>query len=59
MTKAVADLQALLGESAVIDDPAQMSAYLNEPRKRFHVPAAAVVRPADVAQVQPVQPWRS
>jgi FAD/FMN-containing dehydrogenase len=57
LTKAVADLQALLGESAVIDDPAQMSAYLNEPRKRFHVPAAAVVRPADVAQVQAVARW--
>jgi D-lactate dehydrogenase (cytochrome) len=57
LTKAVADLKALLGENAVIDDPTQMSAYLNEPRKRFHVPAATVVRPADVAQVQTIARW--
>ena len=47
----------MLGESAVIGDPAQMAAYLNEPRKRFHVPAVAVARPADVAQVQALCRW--
>lgn len=56
---AVADLVGLLGESAVIADPAQMAAFLDEPRKRFHTPAAAVVRPADVAQVQAVCRWAS
>ena len=35
--------------AAVIADPAQMGAYLNEPRKRFHTPAVAVARPRDVA----------
>ena len=57
MTKAANELKALLGDGAVIDDPGQMSAYLNEPRKRFHVPAAAVVRPASVAEVQAVARW--
>ena len=31
-----------------------MGNYLNEPRKRFHQPAAAIALPADVAQVQAV-----
>ena len=31
-----------------------MAPYLNEPRRRFHMPALAVVRPADVAQLQAV-----
>ena len=53
------DLQALLGESAVITDPARMSAYLNEPRKRFHVAAQAVAMPADVGQVQALVRWAS
>ena len=44
-----ADLRALVGESAVIADVPAMAAYLNEPRRRYHVSAAAVVRPADVA----------
>ena len=51
------ELIAHVGESAVIGDTAQMPAYLNEPRKRFHAPALAVVRPADVAQVQAVCRW--
>ena len=57
MTKRTDELKALIGDSAVIDDPAQMSAYLNEPRKRFHVPALAVARPASVAEVQAVARW--
>ena len=57
MTKLTDELKALIGDSAVIDDPAQMSAYLNEPRKRFHVPALAVARPASVAEVQAVARW--
>ena len=52
-----AELAALLGENSVIGELSQMNAYLNEPRKRYHVAAAAVVRPADVAQVQAVARW--
>lgn len=50
-------LQALLGDAGVITDPARMSAYLNEPRKRFHQTAPAVALPADVAQVQALARW--
>ena len=57
MAKQIDELKALIGERAVIDDPALMSPYLNEPRKRFHVPAAAVVRPSSVEQVQAVARW--
>ena len=53
----IAGLAALLGESAVIGDVAQMPAFLNEPRKRFHVPAVAVARPTDVGQVQAICRW--
>src|SRR5689334_15096511 len=53
----VAGLTAILGENSVIKDAAQMAAYLNEPRKRFHTPAAAVARPADVTQVQALSRW--
>ncbi|MEP7241528.1 MAG: FAD-binding oxidoreductase [Devosia sp.] len=55
----LAALRGLIGEAAVIDDPGRMAAYLNEPRKRFHVPVAAVARPADVAQVQAICRWAS
>ncbi len=51
------ELTGLLGESAVIGDQAQMAAYLNEPRKRYHTPALAVVRPMDVGQVQAICRW--
>jgi FAD/FMN-containing dehydrogenase len=53
----VAQLTGLIGESAVIGDPGAMGSYLNEPRKRFHVPATAVVRPGSVEQVQGVARW--
>ncbi len=56
-TQIVAQLIGLLGESAVIGEPGAMGSYLNEPRKRFHVPAVAVVRPSGVAQVQAVARW--
>jgi FAD/FMN-containing dehydrogenase len=55
---AIADeLRALVGEGAVIAEPAQMAGYLSEPRKRFFTPAAAVARPANVAQVQELARW--
>jgi FAD/FMN-containing dehydrogenase len=57
LTKRTDELKALIGESAVIDDPARMSAYLNEPRKRFHVLALAVARPGSVEQVQAIARW--
>jgi FAD/FMN-containing dehydrogenase len=51
------ELRAIVGESAVIDDAGQMATYLNEPRRRFHMPAAAVVRPGTVPEVQAVARW--
>jgi len=56
-TQLLAGLTALLGADSVIGDVSQMGAYLNEPRKRYHTPALAVVRPADVAQVQALCRW--
>src|ERR1700761_7277514 len=56
-TQLLAGLTALLGADSVIDDVSRMGAYLNEPRKRYHLPAAAVARPADVAQVQALCRW--
>src|SRR5690606_16097685 len=52
-----AALSAIVGSSNVVGDASQMGAYLKEPRKRFHVPAAAVVTPADVPAVQAVMAW--
>ena len=56
-SQVIAGLTELLGPAAVIGDVAQMGAYLNEPRRRYHTAAAAVVRPADVAQVQALCRW--
>jgi D-lactate dehydrogenase (cytochrome) len=53
----IGGLRRLLGEAAVIADAAGMQGYLSEPRRRFHVPALAVARPADVAQVQALCRW--
>src|SRR5437879_10431706 len=50
-------LVAIAGSSAVIIDPARMAGYLNEPRKRFHQPAAAVVLPGTVEEVQAIARW--
>ena len=50
-------LAGLVGESAVIAEPTRMGGYLKEPRKRFHQPAAAVVLPGSVAEVQSVARW--
>lgn len=47
-------LVGLLGSKAVIGEPGHMGPYLNEPRKRFHVPAVAVALPGSVAQVQAI-----
>ncbi len=53
----VAELRTLIGDAAVIAEPERMSAYLNEPRRRYHTPAAAVVRPTSVEQVQAIARW--
>ncbi|HEX4297816.1 MAG TPA: FAD-binding oxidoreductase, partial [Devosia sp.] len=53
----LAGLTAILGEDGVVGDAAGMQTYLNEPRRRFHAAAAAVARPADVAQVQALCRW--
>jgi len=45
-------LTALLGANAVIAEPSAMGNYLNEPRRRFHTPAAAVVLPESVEKLQ-------
>ncbi len=50
-------LAGLVGEGAVIAEPTRMGGYLKEPRKRFHQPAAAVVLPGSVAEVQAVARW--
>jgi FAD/FMN-containing dehydrogenase len=47
-------LTQLLGSSAVIAEPARMAGFLNEPRKRFHQPAVAVVLPDSVEKVQAI-----
>jgi FAD/FMN-containing dehydrogenase len=52
-----AEISALLGEGSIITAPEQMSPYLNEPRRRFHTGAAAVVRPGSVAEVQALCRW--
>jgi len=57
LTKLTDELKALIGDSAVIDDPAQMSAYLKEPRKRFHVPALAVARSLSTGPEPPDLRW--
>ena len=56
-TQVIAGLQGLLGEAAVLGEPDAMAGYLSEPRRRFHVPAVAVARPVDVAQVQALCRW--
>ncbi|HEV7344926.1 MAG TPA: FAD-binding oxidoreductase [Devosia sp.] len=53
----VAQLTALIGPGAVIGDGERMGAYLNEPRKRFHQKAVAVVMPESIEQVQAVLRW--
>lgn len=53
----VAALNERLGSAAVIAEPDRMGAFLNEPRKRFHTSAAAVVTPGDVGAVQALLGW--
>ena len=50
-------LVELVGAGAVIADPARMGSFLNEPRKRFHQPAIAVVQPGSVPEMQAIARW--
>jgi D-lactate dehydrogenase (cytochrome) len=50
-------LSRLVGAKHVVAAADQMGAYLKEPRKRFFAPAAAVVLPGSVAEVQAVVRW--
>ncbi len=56
-TEITAALAKLVGDGNAIGDVGKMGAYLNEPRKRFHAAAAAVVTPTNVAAVQAVMAW--
>jgi D-lactate dehydrogenase (cytochrome) len=50
-------LTGLLGANAVVAETAKMGSFLNEPRKRFFTPAAAVALPGSVAEVQALVRW--
>ena len=56
-TEIVTQLSSLLGPEATIGDSERMGNYLNEPRRRFHQPAAAVVVPPSVQAVQALMRW--
>jgi FAD/FMN-containing dehydrogenase len=47
----------VLGAASVIADPARMTSYLTEPRKRFKAPAVAVAIPPDIAALQALCRW--
>ncbi|UJW85320.1 FAD-binding oxidoreductase [Devosia sp. SL43] len=53
----VAQLSSLIGANAVIGEPGKMGNYLNEPRKRFHMGAAAIALPGSVEEVQSIVRW--
>jgi FAD/FMN-containing dehydrogenase len=53
----VSQLGSILGAGSVIAEPDRMRPYLEEPRRRFHQVAAAVVVPPDVAALQAVLRW--
>lgn len=53
----VSALADIVGSAHVVGEVEKMGAWLNEPRKRFHTTAAAVVTPPDVAAVQAVLRW--
>ncbi len=50
-------LRAIVGEAGLVADTADMGPYLNEPRKRFKVPAVAVVLPGSVPELQAICRW--
>ena len=50
-------LKNLIGKNQLISEPNKMSAYLNEPRKRFFKKAQAITLPKNVEQVQAIAKW--
>ena len=50
-------LQTIVGADAVVSDTAKMGGWLNEPRKRFHKTASAVVTPPSVEALQAIVRW--
>ena len=50
----IARLAAIVGDKYVLRDPADMQAFLREPRDLFHGKATCVVRPASTAEVAAV-----
>jgi FAD/FMN-containing dehydrogenase len=50
----VAHLAAIVGESHIVTDPAEMAGYLREPRDLFRGIAACVVRPGSTEEVAAV-----
>ena len=54
ISSALADIA---GADNVVSDTARMGAWLNEPRKRFHQTAVAVVTPPSVEAVQSILRW--
>ena len=50
-------LTALIGASSVITELPLMASYLDEPRKRFHQSAVAIVLPRSVGEVQAIARW--
>jgi len=53
----ISGLTTVLGVANVVADPAQMTGYLTEPRKRFKQPAVAVALPPDIPALQALCRW--
>ena len=52
-----AALEEIAGANNVISEQKEMAPFLDEPRKRFHTPARAVVTPRDVKTLQALVAW--
>ena len=50
-TSLLAEIRALLGSGAVLEDPADIAGYCTDARRKFSQPALCVCRPRDTAQV--------
>ncbi|VAW23176.1 D-2-hydroxyglutarate dehydrogenase [hydrothermal vent metagenome] len=52
-----AALEQIAGQNNVFCQSKDMASFLEEPRKRFHTPAQAVVTPRDVKTLQSIVAW--
>lgn len=50
-------LRNIVGDSGVITEAKDMAAFVDEPRKRFHKLATAIVVPRSVSDVQAIAAW--